>query len=44
MNLVTVEEAQAIVGWEALKEMIFHEEHHRKTDPQSAGKGTTLIP
>lgn len=37
MNLVTVEEAQAIVGWETIREMIFHEEHHRKTEGTTSG-------
>ncbi|KAF2353060.1 Fat storage-inducing transmembrane protein [Trinorchestia longiramus] len=41
MNLVTVEEAQAIVGWDCMHDMIFQEEHHRKTEPAQAGSAPT---
>lgn len=47
MNLITMEEAGAIVGWEGLKEAIFHEEHRRgeegedKDGRESALRGLT---
>ena len=42
MNLVIVEEAQAIVGWETIREVIFHEAHYRKNEASSASSSSSF--
>ena len=42
MNLVIVEEAQAIVGWESIRETIFHEEHYRKNEAPTTSSSTSF--
>ena len=43
INLVIVEEAKSIVGWESIREQIRLEDHKRSEPQQESGENQTIL-